>query len=278
MAGIHHLLAAGAAGAFAFDQTISANTSNYNLYNAAIAAGWNGITPLAAVVTINSGVVVSASSTSNYAFDTGTSPYPVGSSLTLNTTGAYIIGMGGYGGLGGRGYTTVGGAGYAGGPGGPAARINLPTTWDNTGGTLGGGGGGGGGGQGKYYSSKAGVDAIGGGGGGGGRTGSTASSAGPGGNASGGGVSFSYTGNPGGAGSFSSAGSGGAGRSGSAGSPSGAGGNGGTWGSAGGSGGTGSTFSTTVEGPFAGGAGGTAIVGDSNVTWVNTGTRLGAIS
>jgi hypothetical protein len=41
-------------GNFSFDVTISSNTTNYNLKNAAIAEGWDQITPLAASITIDS--------------------------------------------------------------------------------------------------------------------------------------------------------------------------------------------------------------------------------
>ena len=91
----------GSSAGFVFAPTISADTSNYNLRAAALAAGWDGVVPLNATVTIASGVVVSADSTAQYAFDTGAAP-PVGSTLTLINSG-YILGMGGTGGGGGDG-------------------------------------------------------------------------------------------------------------------------------------------------------------------------------
>ena len=122
---------------FGFAQTISADTSNYNLRTAAIAAGWDGAAPLIANITIASGIVVDSTSTSTYAFDAGTTAYPDGSSLALTSLG-YIVGMGGAGG-------SASGGSNPGSPGGPALRIiaSLPTTIDNTSGTIGGGGGGG---------------------------------------------------------------------------------------------------------------------------------------
>ncbi len=56
---------------FNFTPTISADTLNYNLRAAAVAAGWNQTDPLNATVTINSGVYVGSSNTSGYGFDTG---------------------------------------------------------------------------------------------------------------------------------------------------------------------------------------------------------------
>ena len=52
---IYNLLL-GLASSFVFNATIASNVSNYNLYTQAAAAGWNGIIPLKATITINSGV------------------------------------------------------------------------------------------------------------------------------------------------------------------------------------------------------------------------------
>jgi len=121
-------------GAMTINLSIAANTNNYNLKSAAIAAGWNQIAPLIATVTINSGVTVGTYGTGAYAFDTDTA-YPVGSSLTLINNGT-IAGAGGAGGPGGGSWWNVGGAG------GPALRVQTPITITNNG-TIGGGGGGG---------------------------------------------------------------------------------------------------------------------------------------
>lgn len=112
------------AGSFVFNATISANTQNYNLKSAAIAAGWNQVDPLVATVTINSGVYVGSSSTGSYAFDTGAT-FPAGSTLAVINNG-YILG--------------AGGASAA--AGGTALMAQAPVTVTNNG-TIGGGGGGG---------------------------------------------------------------------------------------------------------------------------------------
>jgi YD repeat-containing protein len=239
---------------FNFSPTIASDIQNYNLRAAAVAAGWDQVKPLKATVTINSAVVISASSTSNYAFDTGAS-FPAGSTLTLINNG-YIIGMGGAGGSGGRGVPdTSSEDGHPGFAGGPAFRAQHSIAVTNNG-TIGGGGGGGGGGG----SGDEGL--VSGGGGGGGRSGRA--------NAAGGW-------NGGGTGTYSSAGGGAAGGCAEAGGgycwdASGPGAAGGGWGSAG--------SAAPVEGDLPGGiggAGGAAVVGNANVTWAVTGVRLGAL-
>ena len=219
---------------FVWRPTISADVTNFVLYSQAIAAGWDGVVPLDAEVTVGSGIVLSANSTSAYGFDTG-SGFPAGTSLKLIMPG-YVCGMGG---AGGGPYT-------AGSNGGPALRAQHAITIDALGGVTAGGGGGGGG---SGY-----------GGGGGGRTGRIGSAGGAG----------SY---PGDAGTFSSGGAGGFG--GAAGGTTGPGGEGdseksgggGGWGAGGG-----------AAGSYAGGTGGAAVVGNSYITWINTGTRYGAIT
>ena len=219
---------------FVWRPTISADVTNWVLYSQALAAGWDGVTPLDAIVTVSSGIVLSANSTSVYGFDTG-SGFPAGSVLKLIMPG-YVCGMGGAGGA----------TNTAGSNGGPALRAQHAITIDALGGVTAGGGGGGGG--------------FVGGGGGGGRTGRIGSAGGTG--------SFA-----GAAGTFSSGGAGGSGGGaggttgpGGAGSAS-VGGGGGGWGASGG---------TAIS--YAGGTGGAAVVGNSYITWINTGTRYGAIT
>ena len=215
--------------AFVWRPTISSDVTNWVLKTQAIAAGWDGVVPLDAEVTVGSGIVLSADSTSLYGFDTG-SGFPAGTTLKLIMPG-YVCGMGG---AGGAGWT-------AGSNGGPALRAQYAIGIDAAGGVIGGGGGGGGG------SSN---------GGGGGRSGRT-DAAGASGGASG---------------TFSSGGSGGGG--GGAGGTTGPGGDhvrgggGGGWGASGG----------TAGSSYAGGTGGAAVVGNSYITWINTGTRYGAIT
>ena len=216
---------------FVWTPTISADVTNWVLYSQAIAAGWDGVTPLDAIVTVSSGIVLSANSTSLYGFDTGTG-FPAGTTLKLIMPG-YVCGMGG---AGGAVYTS-------GSNGGPALRAQYAISIDAAGGVIGGGGGGGGSGES--------------GGGGGGRSGRT-NAAGADGGASG---------------TFSSGGSGGGG--GGAGGTTGPGGYG-SGGGGGGGGGWGASGGNT--GYYAGGTGGAAVVGNSYITWINTGTRYGSIT
>lgn len=145
---------------------ITTNTSNFNMYDALVARGWDTSSPVTVTVNISAGVVVSASSTVFYAFYTGAA-YAVGSTLVINNLGT-ISGAGGKGGNGG--YATVAGAvvtmvaGANGLSGGPALFIGLTTTLNNSSGVIAGGGGGGGGGGGAFYDS---TRYTGGGGGGG---------------------------------------------------------------------------------------------------------------
>ena len=178
-------------GGFVFVDVITSDVTNYNLRARAVAAGWDQVVPLVATTTVNSGIVLSADSTGQYAFDTGVT-FPAGTTLALINNG-FVIGMGG---AGGAAYT-------AGSNGGPALRAQYAIGIDAAGGVIGGGGGGGAGG----------------------------------------------TTGPGEAGSGAS------------------GGGGGGWGASGGN-----------TGSYAGGTGGAAVVGNSYITWINTGTRYGAIT
>jgi len=149
--------------AFNLNYVFSATTTNQNLRTIALAAGWDGVLPLIATYTVNSGVIIGSTTTSAYALDTGTS-FPNGSSLTL-VNNYYIVGAGGTGGIGGNQYFGTGGAGGAGytpgegrwgnsgnntgqpggsgTAGGPAVIARVPLTIINNG-VIGGGGGGGG--------------------------------------------------------------------------------------------------------------------------------------
>lgn len=288
---------------FVFNKIISSNTQNYNLRTDAIAAGWNGITPLMATVTINNGVYVWSDSTATAGFDTGSS-FPIGTALSIINNG-YIIGKGGNGVLRANGTA-----------GGPAMNISYPVSITNNS-YIAGGGGGGGGSNGAANSGtppQYGVTSGGGGAGGGdvlgdyGSTGGAVGQAGTNGTslvnynvgfAGGGGGGRvipgvggvgSYYGGVGGtaggaggavSGAFGSASVGGNG--GSAGQPgsdgtggtlgAGAGGGGG-WGAAGGN-----ALSNTNYQLKVGGAGGKAVnLNGNTVTWLVNGTRWGAIS
>lgn len=138
----------GASNTFSF--SITSSTTNASLSTLATNAGWNGSSAID--VTINSGVNLIATSTSNYGLNVN-----VSNSIVRNS--GRILGKGGNGG---------GGSGGAGSAGGHALRISNPgcTVINNSGGYIYGGGGGGGGGLGSGGNAR-----TGGGGGAGGGTG-----------------------------------------------------------------------------------------------------------
>lgn len=244
--------------AFVLNQTLSALTTNYNMKTAAIAAGWDQVTPLQMSVTVNNGIVIGSTTTAAPAFDTGTG-FPIGTTLALINNGT-ITGKGGTGGGGGI-YNYGNGndpTGYPGESGGVAFRAQLSIVVSNNGTIQGGGGGGGGGGlmAGEGWGS--------GGGGGAGHT------PGQGTIVQGNAEYWSGAGSPGtlttgGAGSTVNYFSGYGGSPGPAQFPGGAGGNPGNAGAAGANG-------------KPGGAAGIAVQGNSNVTWNAIGTRLGPIN
>ena len=269
-----------------FSFTISSNQTNADLRTLAVSAGWDETTPLQA--TVDSGVYISSNSTGTPAL-TVTGSFPGGVTLVNN---GFIVGMGGAGGKG-AGAGTVDGAqgsapslvaGSSGSSGGLALSISTAVIINNAG-TIGGGGGGGGGGTRRYTETYSGeayvVDGLaGGGGGGGGRSSST--------NSAGGvrgitwrGASSSYVPSVAGDnGTTAASGAGGAGgRVSYQSAIGGVGGTGGGWGTSGSSGGTGSGGSgASPTTAYSGGSAGAAVSGNSNITWVATGTRLGAIT
>jgi hypothetical protein len=246
MAGVLHAVRSSAP-SFTFNYKVTASTTNFNLKAQALAAGWDGVIPLTANVTINNGVYLGSTTTSTPAFDTGTG-FPAGSYLLLFNNNGNIVGAGGRGGNGGA-YGTNGDNGS---PGGLALRAQVPININNLGLIAGGGGGGGGG---LSVNLGVGSDWRGGGGGGGGRgyVGGDGGSGGPG----------NISGSSGGQGSALSPGGGGA-------SGWNANGNGGSGGDLGAAGNPGYVA--------AGGQPGAAINGNSFITWTSLGTRLGAIS
>jgi hypothetical protein len=233
-----------------FSFTISSNYSSpQNLRSLALAAGWNGSDPVLATNT----AIISSDTTGTAALTINGS-FPGGVILINNGT---VVGMGGAGGAGGGQSSGA----VSGSAGGTALSVSVAVSINNTSGTFAGGGGGGGGGS----AGGSGGVLGGGGGGGGGRTGLTNSAAGAGGSAR-------EPGGAGSAGTYSAAGGGGN----RARSQGGNGGSGGDWGSVGVNGVLGTD-------PFhqnfgVGGAAGNAITGNSNITWIATGTRLGPIS
>lgn len=224
---------------FTFTDTISADTTDYNLSTKATNAGWDGVAPLFATVTINAGKVV-GSSTTGAAFIVPSLP----ASSTVNiTNNGFIVGRGGQGGL-----STNGGIGVDGATGGLALSVSYATTIDNLSGTVGGGGGGGGSGA----SEDAGSTGGGGGGGAGRNTGA-------------GGLGPGLHGTDG---TYNTAGTG----AGHTGVDGGDGGNGGGLGAAGAVG-AGSSSNNGGNG----GAAGACTSGNVNITWTNNGTRLGTL-
>jgi len=237
---------------FAF--TISSNQTNANLRTLAVNAGWPGTARV--VATINGGVTISSTAVGTSALTVNGS-FPNGVSLINNGT---ILGKGGRGGDGGWGpnQTLTTPNGSPGSAGGTALTVSVALTLTNGSGTIaGGGGGGGGGGLGS-------TDYQGGGGGGGGGNGT-----GDGGGAGRG----DRNGNGGSAGGTFTGGSGGSGGT-QVDATGGTGGAGGTNAAAGATGGTGSPGFSGGSG----GGGGTAVSGNSNITYVSTGTRYGTIS
>jgi hypothetical protein len=230
---------------FAFTVTIATDTQNYNLKTAAIAAGWDQVAPLIASITINTGITVGSSSTATYAFDTGAT-FPIDTTLALTTIGTgRILGKGGQGGANGTSGTA----------GGPALHVQAAISITNNG-TIGGGGGGGGNGEG--VNNGAGYATGGGGGGGAGNSIGLAGGTGSNGTATTGGA-----GGPRGTSGVMLGGIGGAG---------------GNLGSNGTSGGSGANAPYATYGASGGGTGGAAVVGNSYITWITTGTRSGSIS
>lgn len=226
-----------------FTFSISVNTTNANLRNLALSAGWNGTRPLVCV--IPSGVIISGNTQGNStAAMTIDGTFPSGVTLVNNGS---IRGRGGNGGAAGFG---GGGVGSVGARGGRALMVTVSASVQNNG-TIGGGGGGGGGGRGRTVEAtwpQKGTTSYYGGGGGGGRSSLTNS----------GGGSSGSGGTAGGAGTLSAAGSGG--------SP-----NGGAGGLLGANGTVGGNSGA------AGGPAGQAVNGNTNITWLTFGTRLGTI-
>jgi hypothetical protein len=222
-----------------FAFTISTNQTNANLRTLAVNAGWNQTAQV--VATIGSGVNLTSTASGTPALTINGS-FPNGVTLTNN---GVIAGRGGTGGIG---MYTAGGM-TAGAAGTVALSVSSAVSITNNG-TIGGGGGGGGGGMGNFVNNCGG-NYYGGGGGGGGGAGNGAGGSQNGGS---GGVTTAGSGGPGLTDIFATGY---------------AGGNGGTLGVSGSAGPTGGA---------AGGGAGAAVSGNANITWVATGTRLGAIA
>ena len=250
---------------YIYNANVTSTTTNYNLFSAAVTAGWNQSDPLDATIVVRSGAYIYSTSTGTDAFVTGgaggtSGSFPDGSFLRLLNLGV-VSGCGGNGGPG-----TYGSPGNAGSAGGRAMLISRNIYINNTG-TIGGGGGGGGGGRGDAGTDGGEGTASYGGGGGGGGAGRQGGSGGS------GYTGMNYNGASGGSGSWNAGGGGGGGGSGPAGS-AGAGGAGGTSGNGGNSGGN--SFASGSGG--GGGSAGACLSGNTTATWGQIGTRYGAIS
>lgn len=237
-----------------FNFTISSNQTNADLRTLAVNAGWNQASKVAA--TINSGVTIVSSSTGSPAL-TVSGSFPGGVDLINNGT---ILGRGGNG---GNGSNAAGGGISGGGGGGLALSVSVAISINNGSGRIAGGGGGGGGGQRGFFNPGGKSPALTspGSGGGGGIGNGPGGAAGSGGNTG--------AAQAGGTGTLTTAGNGGAatgyGKAGGA---------GGSWGAGGSAGGSDPNFGAGG----AGGAAGAAVAGNSNITWIATGTRNGGIS
>lgn len=255
----------GGAAPFSFTRTISTNTVDYSLYSDLIANGWNGSSAINVNLTIGSGVVLYSSSTSIPAFNVGA--VPSGSPITITNNG-YIVGRGGQGvGKGSPSQSDHNLTAPSSANGGTALVTNVPISVNNLG-TIGGGGGGGGAG---------------------GSTSADCSCSGC------GGVALAGMGPGGGGAGFGTAGTGNfwwknntqyydlrtssAGTATAAGAASETGGAGGSLGQPGSTGGGAARCGYTAQsGQGTGGAAGACTSGNAYITWINTGTRLGALN
>lgn len=235
---------------FRFILRITATYYNLSVAGFATALGWDGVMPLDALIEVSGGKVIGSTTTGTPALITGT--YPSKSRVLLVNRGL-IQGKGGAGGV------DLG----AGSVGGTALAATSPITIDNAFGFIQGGGGGGGGGTGYYTGTLAGktcdcVYTAGGYGGGG---------AGTDGGLGGGGAATAGT---------STAGGAAAGNGGNGGAPGVAGTNGGYGSANNGDCPAGCPDLTSTR--ALGGVAGAAVTGNSNITWIHTGTRTGTVS
>ena len=268
--------------------SILSNQTNANLRSLAVSAGWNQQSH--AVATIAAGVDISSNNTNTAALTINGS-WPGG--VTLINKGT-VHGMGGAGGRGGADASTGSANGSNGAAGGTGLAVTVGgVTVDNQG-TISGGGGGGGGGGGIWNDSRGDKAGFAGGGGGGGQSSRTTNSSGGGAGGdlhnptrpAGKGDSGTHAG-PGNGGDYAYGPRSALGDTGSysyLNLLTGAGGKGGASGQAGSSGQSGSGANATTPPswkfgtPGSGGAAGKSVTGNSNITWINTGTRKGPIT
>ena len=154
MAGIHNALAGSGDGYIPLALTISSNTSNYVLDTSKVAGYVPGRTRL--TLTVASGVQISSASAAAPAFQVDSS-WQAGDIIEIVNNGS----IGGAGGAGGAGSNPQGGIGGVPNPpssgqaGGAGFATSFPVRFTNNG-TIGGGGGGGGGSSGWVYTDSGG--------------------------------------------------------------------------------------------------------------------------
>jgi len=84
---------------FSFTATISSNTTSYNLATQATTAGWNGVAPIIANITVNNSISLSGTGNTTSSALILPSTIPTKSIITLTNNGS-IFGAGGAGGSG----------------------------------------------------------------------------------------------------------------------------------------------------------------------------------
>ena len=141
---------------FQFIKTFTSSVQAYSLSSDLVANGWDEVTPVQAIITVNSGVYVWSDNISVPAFNTGY--IAPGSTISIVNNG-YIIGRGGNGANAPTGSSSGVTAFTNGSSGGNAINLNYPVSITNNSYIAGGGGGG----AGVRYS----IDSIRGSGGGG---------------------------------------------------------------------------------------------------------------
>jgi hypothetical protein len=88
---------------FSFIATISSNTTSYNLATQATAAGWNGVAPIIASITVNNSILLSGTGDTTSSALILPSTIPTKSIITLTNNGTIF----GAGGAGGSGFASV---------------------------------------------------------------------------------------------------------------------------------------------------------------------------
>lgn len=74
---------------YSFVASISANSNNYDVRAAAVAAGWDQIKPLSATLTVNAGVTLGSTSASTPALS-ASGTFPAGSTFVFVNNGSVL--------------------------------------------------------------------------------------------------------------------------------------------------------------------------------------------